>query len=187
MNQILVILGAGESGTGAAILGKKQGWRVFVSDFGKIEDNYKRELNERDIEWEENHHSLDKILQADLVIKSPGIPDKAAIIQSLKKQNTPIISEIEFGGRYTQAKLIAISGTNGKTTTTALTYHILKEAGLNVGLGGNIGTSFARQVAENEFDYYVLEVSSFQLAGNDRIRFDIACLTNITTDHLDRY
>ncbi len=187
MNQILVILGAGESGTGAAILGKKQGWTVFVSDFGCIDETYKAELNQRGIEWEENQHSLERILQAQLVIKSPGIPDKAPVVMSLKEKNIPIISEIEFAGRYTDAMLIAISGTNGKTTTTSLTYRILKEAGLNVGLGGNIGKSFAWQVAENIFDYYVLEVSSFQLDGNDKIKFHIACLTNITPDHLDRY
>lgn len=187
MNQILVILGAGESGTGAAILGQKQGWTVFVSDFGSIDETYKAELTQRGIEWEECQHSLDRILQAHLVVKSPGIPDKAPVVKSLKEKNIPIISEIEFAGRYTNAVLIAISGTNGKTTTTSLTYHILKEAGLNVGLGGNIGTSFAWQVAEKNFDYYVLEVSSFQLDGNDRIRFHIACLTNITPDHLDRY
>ncbi len=187
MNQILVILGAGESGTGAAILGKKQGWTVFVSDFGSIDETYKAELNQRGIEWEENQHSLERILQAQLVVKSPGIPDKASVVKSLKEKNIPIISEIEFAGRYTDAILIAISGTNGKTTTTSLTYRILKEAGLNVGLGGNIGKSFAWQVAENNFDYYVLEVSSFQLDGNDKIKFHIACLTNITPDHLDRY
>ncbi len=187
MNQILVILGAGESGTGAAILGQKQGWTVFVSDFGGIDEDYKRELDQRGIEWEEKQHSMDRILQADLVVKSPGIPDKAPVVKALKEKQIPVISEIEFAGRYTQATLIAISGTNGKTTTTSLTYHILKQAGLNVGLGGNIGTSFAWQVAEKDFDFYVLEVSSFQLDGNDKIKFHIACLTNITPDHLDRY
>ncbi len=187
MNQILVILGAGESGTGAAILGQKQGWTVFVSDFGGIDEDYKRELDQRGIEWEEKQHSMDRILQADLVVKSPGIPDKAPVVKALKEKQIPVISEIEFAGRYTNATLIAISGTNGKTTTTSLTYHILKQAGLNVGLGGNIGTSFAWQVAEKDFDFYVLEVSSFQLDGNDKIKFHIACLTNITPDHLDRY
>jgi UDP-N-acetylmuramoylalanine--D-glutamate ligase len=187
MNQILVILGAGESGTGAAILGQKQGWTVFVSDFGGIDEDYKRELDQRGIEWEEKQHSMDRILQADLVVKSPGIPDKAPVVKSLIEKQIPVISEIEFAGRYTNATLIAISGTNGKTTTTSLTYHILKQAGLNVGLGGNIGTSFAWQVAEKDFDFYVLEVSSFQLDGNDKIKFHIACLTNITPDHLDRY
>jgi len=187
MNQILVILGAGESGTGAAILGQKQGWTVFVSDFGGIDEDYKRELDQRRIEWEEKQHSMDRILQADLVVKSPGIPDKAPVVKALIEKQIPIISEIEFAGRYTQATLIAISGTNGKTTTTSLTYHILKQAGLNVGLGGNIGTSFAWQVAEKDYDFYVLEVSSFQLDGNDKIKFHIACLTNITPDHLDRY
>jgi len=187
MNQILVILGAGESGTGAAILGQKQGWTVFVSDFGGIDEDYKRELDQRGIEWEEKLHSMDRILQADLVVKSPGIPDKAPVVKALKEKQIPVISEIEFAGRYTQATLIAISGTNGKTTTTSLTYYILKQAGLNVGLGGNIGTSFAWQVAEKDYDFYVLEVSSFQLDGNDKIKFHIACLTNITPDHLDRY
>ncbi len=187
MNQFLVILGAGESGTGAAILGQKQGWTVFVSDFGGIDEDYKRELDQRGIEWEEKQHSMDRILQADLVVKSPGIPDKAPVVKSLIEKQIPVISEIEFAGRYTNATLIAISGTNGKTTTTSLTYHILKQAGLNVGLGGNIGTSFAWQVAEKDFDFYVLEVSSFQLDGNDKIKFHIACLTNITPDHLDRY
>jgi UDP-N-acetylmuramoylalanine--D-glutamate ligase len=183
----LVILGAGESGTGAAILGMVQHFEVFVSDHSPIDEKYKNELNEYSIIWEEGQHSLDKILQADVVVKSPGIPDTISLIQTIKQANIEIISEIEFAGRYTDAVLIAISGTNGKTTTTSLAYHILKNAGLNVGLGGNIGKSFARQVALENFDYYVLEVSSFQLDGNKSIRFHIACLTNITPDHLDRY
>jgi UDP-N-acetylmuramoylalanine--D-glutamate ligase len=183
----LVILGAGESGTGAAILGMVQHFEVFVSDHSPIDEKYKNELNEYSIIWEEGQHSLDKILQADVVVKSPGIPDTISLIQTIKQANIEIISEIEFASRYTDAVLIAISGTNGKTTTTSLAYHILKNAGLNVGLGGNIGKSFARQVALENFDYYVLEVSSFQLDGNKSIRFHIACLTNITPDHLDRY
>lgn len=180
-------MGAGESGTGAAILGMVQHFEVFVSDHSPIDEKYKNELNEYSIIWEEGQHSLDKILQADVVVKSPGIPDTISLIQTIKQANIEIISEIEFAGRYTDAVLIAISGTNGKTTTTSLAYHILKNAGLNVGLGGNIGKSFARQVALENFDYYVLEVSSFQLDGNKSIRFHIACLTNITPDHLDRY
>ena len=180
-------MGAGESGTGAAILGMVQHFEVFVSDHSPIDEKYKNELNEYSIIWEEGQHSLDKILQADVVVKSPGIPDTISLIQTIKQANIEIISEIEFAGRYTDAVLIAISGTNGKTTTTSLAYHILKNAGLNVGLGGNIGKSFARQVALENFDYYVLEISSFQLDGNKSIRFHIACLTNITPDHLDRY
>ena len=180
-------MGAGESGTGAAILGMVQHFEVFVSDHSPIDEKYKNELNEYSIIWEEGQHSLDKILQADVVVKSPGIPDTISLIQKIKQANIEIISEIEFASRYTDAVLIAISGTNGKTTTTSLAYHILKNAGLNVGLGGNIGKSFARQVALENFDYYVLEVSSFQLDGNKSIRFHIACLTNITPDHLDRY
>ena len=180
-------MGAGESGTGAAILGMVQHFEVFVSDHSHIDEKYKNELNEYSIIWEEGQHSLDKILQADVVVKSPGIPDTISLIQKIKQANIEIISEIEFASRYTDAVLIAISGTNGKTTTTSLAYHILKNAGLNVGLGGNIGKSFARQVALENFDYYVLEISSFQLDGNKSIRFHIACLTNITPDHLDRY
>ena len=180
-------MGAGESGTGAAILGVTQGWNVFVSDKGPIAEKYKSELNEYHIEWEENNHTIERIMNADVVIKSPGIPDKIQLIQSLKQQNTPIISEIEFAGWYSNATMIGISGTNGKTTTTLLTYQILKDAGLNVGLAGNIGQSLARQVALNTFDIYVLELSSFQLDGNEKFRLHIACLTNITPDHLDRY
>ncbi len=183
----LIILGAGESGTGAAILGVTQGWNVFVSDKGSIAEKYKEELNQFQVEWEENQHTEARILQADIVIKSPGIPDKVQLIQSLRAKNIPVISEIEFAGWYTNATMIGISGTNGKTTTTLLTYHILKDAGLNVGLAGNIGQSLARQVAQNQFDIYVLELSSFQLDGNEKFKLHIACLTNITPDHLDRY
>jgi UDP-N-acetylmuramoylalanine--D-glutamate ligase len=183
----LVILGAGESGTGSAILGKKLGYDVFVTDNGPIKETYKQALDERGIAWEENGHTEALVLSADEVIKSPGIPDKAAIIQALMAKQTPIISEIEFAGRHTKAKTICITGSNGKTTTTLLTYHILKSGGLNVGLAGNVGHSFAWQVAENEYDYYVLELSSFQLDNTYTFRADVAVLLNITPDHLDRY
>ncbi len=186
-NKYLVILGAGESGVGAACLGKHKGWRVFVSDMGNIKESHRTELNDIEVEWEEGKHSEEKILSADLVIKSPGIPDKALLIRKLREQGTKIISEIEFAGYYNKAKTICITGSNGKTTTTLLTYHILKKAGVNVGLAGNVGTSFARQVAENDFDWYVLELSSFQLDDMYDFRADIAILTNITPDHLDRY
>jgi len=180
-------LGAGESGTGTAVLAKAKGWDVFVSDMGKIASNYLDELNKIDVRWEQGQHTESEILSADEIVKSPGIPDKAPMVQAAFKKGIPIISEIEFAGRYTEAKMVCISGTNGKTTTTLLTYHILKNAGLNVGLGGNIGKSFARQVAEENYDIYVLEVSSFQLDGNDKFRSHISVLTNITPDHLDRY
>ena len=183
----IVILGAGESGAGAAVLAKKQGFDVFASDSSFIKDKYKDILNKYAIEWEEGKHSEELILNADEVIKSPGIPDKAPIIQKLKALNIPIISEIEFAGRYTNAKTICITGSNGKTTTTMLTYHILKNAGLNVGLAGNVGDSFALQVAENNFDCYVIELSSFQLDNMYDFRADISILLNITPDHLDRY
>jgi UDP-N-acetylmuramoylalanine--D-glutamate ligase len=184
---LLCILGAGESGVGAAVLAQKQGFNVFVSDFGTIKEVYKTELQSLNIPFEENQHSEDIILKAIEVIKSPGIADKAPIIQKLLAQNIPVISEIEFAGRYTQAKTICITGSNGKTTTTLLTYHILKNAGLNVGLAGNIGYSFARQVATQNFDFYVLEISSFMLDNMYAFRADIAVLLNITPDHLDRY
>lgn len=180
-------MGAGESGTGTAILGKTRDWDVFVSDFGSIKDQYKKELNEYEIAWEENQHSESLILNADEIVKSPGIPDKADIVKKAINKGIPVISEIEFAGRYTDAFMICISGTNGKTTTTSLVYHILKTAGFNVGLGGNIGKSFARQVALENHDHYVLEISSFQLDGNINFRSNISILTNITPDHLDRY
>ena len=183
----LVILGGGESGVGPAILGKKMGSDVFVSDFGKIKDNYKEVLNHYAIEWENETHTENKILNADLVMKSPGIPEKAPIVKKLVEKNIPVISEIEFAAQFTKAKTIGITGSNGKTTTTMLVYHLLKSAGLNVGLGGNIGKSFARQVAEDNFDYYVLELSSFQLDGIVKYRPDLAIITNISPDHLDRY
>ena len=187
MKKLVAILGGGESGVGAAILAQKQGYSVFLSDLGKIKDKYKQVLADYKIEFEEEKHSFDKILSAELVIKSPGIPDKAPLIVQLKEQKTPVISEIEFAGRYTNAKTICITGSNGKTTTTLLTYHILKNAGLNVGLAGNVGKSFAWQVAEENFDVYVIELSSFQLDGMFEFRADVAVLMNITPDHLDRY
>lgn len=187
MKQRIVILGGGESGVGAAILAQKKGFSVFVSDLGKIKEKYKSVLTNFDIDFEEETHSVGKILNANVVVKSPGIPEKAPIAQKLKALNVPVISEIEFAGRYTSAKTICITGSNGKTTTTLLLYHILKNAGLNVGLAGNVGESFARQVAEKNFDVYVIELSSFQLDGMFDFRADVSILMNITPDHLDRY
>jgi len=186
-NKRIVVLGGGESGAGAAVLAKKQEFDVFVSDLSTIAPQYKEILDKYQIPYEENQHSEEKILNANEIIKSPGIPDKAPIVRKLREQGTPIISEIEFAGRYTQAKTICITGSNGKTTTTMLTYHILKNAGLNVGLAGNVGSSFALQVAEANCDYYVIELSSFQLDGMYEFKADIAVLLNITPDHLDRY
>ena len=185
--QLLVILGGGESGVGTAILGKKKGYDVFVSDFGKIKDNYKEVLTINGIKWEEETHTENKILNADIVMKSPGIPDKSGIVKKIKEKNIQIVSEIEFAASFTKAITIGITGSNGKTTTTMLTYHLLKSAGLNVGLAGNIGKSFAWQVAEDKYDYYVLELSSFQLDGIFDYKPHIAVLTNISPDHLDRY
>ena len=187
MTKRIVILGAGESGAGAAVLAQKQGFDTFVSDMSAIKDKYKAMLNERSIAWEEGKHTEELILNADEVIKSPGIPNEAPMIQKLIAQGTPIISEIEFAGRYTDAKMICITGSNGKTTTTSLIYHIFKKAGLNVGLAGNIGQSLAYQVAECNYDYYVIELSSFQLDNMYKFRANIAVLMNITPDHLDRY
>lgn len=183
----LIILGAGVSGVGAAILGKQQGWNVFVSDFGQIADNYKKELEAHEITYEESKHTFDIIEKANLVIKSPGIPDKVKVIKQLKELNIEIIDEIEFASRYTDAFIIAITGSNGKTTTTGLTHHLLDKGGLKAGLAGNIGYSFAKRVAEEENDYYVLEISSFQLDYCTTFAPDIAILINITPDHLDRY
>lgn len=183
----LVILGGGESGVGAAVLGKKKGYEVFLSDKGKLKDKYKEVLSKNDIGWEEEKHTQELVLNADEVVKSPGIPDKTEIVVKLRSKGVPVISEIEFAARYTNAKMICITGSNGKTTTTMLTYHLLKKAGLNVGLGGNVGKSLALQVAESNYDYYVLELSSFQLDGMYEFKADIAILTNITPDHLDRY
>ena len=187
MKERLIILGAGESGVGAAILGQKKDYSVFVSDIGKIKDKYKTVLSEYSIEFEEGNHSEEIILQADLVIKSPGIPEETYIVKKLKEKGIPVISEIEFAGRYTSAKIVCITGSNGKTTTASLTYHILKNAGLNVGLAGNVGKSFARQVAEDNFNVYVIELSSFQLDDMYDFKADVAVLMNITPDHLDRY
>ncbi len=183
----LVILGAGESGTGAAILAKEKGFDVFVSDMGEIQSPYRALLDQNDIAWEDGHHTESLILNADEVVKSPGIPLTAPLIVKLQEQGTPIISEIEFAARYTQAKMICITGSNGKTTTTTLIYEILRKAGLNVGLAGNIGNSLALQVAHENHDYYVIELSSFQLDNMYDFRANIAILMNITPDHLDRY
>lgn len=185
--QKLSILGGAESGVGAAILGRLQGWNVFLSDMGKIKDAYKAELNEHQINHEEGKHSLEKLLDADLMVKSPGIPDTSSVVAEARKRGIQVISEIEFAGKYSKAKHVAITGTNGKTTTTLLTYHILKKAGLNVGLAGNVGKSLARQVALESFDIYVIELSSFQLDGMYDFKTDVAVLLNITPDHLDRY
>ena len=186
MNRV-VILGAGESGAGAAVLAKVKGMDVFVSDMSAIKDKYKNLLNKYEIAWEEGHHTEELILNAHEVVKSPGIPNDAPLILKLKEQGTPIISEIEFAGRYTNAKMICITGSNGKTTTTSLIYHIFKSAGLNVGLAGNIGNSLALQVATEQHDYYIIELSSFQLDNMYDFRANIAVLMNITPDHLDRY
>lgn len=183
----IVILGAGESGTGAAILAKDKGFDVFVSDFGAIAPRYKAMLDAEGIEWEEQHHSLDRILAADEVVKSPGIADTTPVMQAVKSKNIPVISEIEFAGRYTDAKMICITGSNGKTTTTLLTYHILQRAGLDTGLAGNVGKSLALQVARDPHDYYVIELSSFQLDNMYDFHANIAVILNITPDHLDRY
>lgn len=183
----LVILGGGESGVGTAILGKKMGFEIFLSDVGKLKEEYKNVLVHLEIDWEEGGHSENRILQADLVMKSPGIPDTVPIVEQLVAKGIPVISEIEFAARYTDAFIIGITGSNGKTTTTMLTYHILKNGGLHVGMAGNIGDSFAQMVAENDYDYYVLEISSFQLDGIDTFKPDIGIITNITPDHLDRY
>ena len=183
----LVILGGGESGVGTAILGKKKGYEVFISDFGKIKGNYKEVLIINGIAWEEQKHTEDLILNADVVMKSPGIPDKSPIVKKLIEKGIPVLSEIEFAAPFTDATIIGITGSNGKTTTTMLTYHVLKSAGLNVGLGGNIGKSFAWQIADNKYDFYVLELSSFQLDGVVNFKPHIAIITNISPDHLDRY
>lgn len=183
----IVILGAGESGAGAAVLAKKEGFDVFVSDMSMIKDKYKELLDSHGIEWEEKGHTEEKILNADEIIKSPGIPDNAPIIKKCVAKGIGIISEIEFAGRYTTSKMICITGSNGKTTTTSLIYHIFKNAGYNVGLAGNIGKSLALQVAEDPHEYYIIEISSFQLDNMYNFRANIAILLNITPDHLDRY
>ena len=183
----IVILGAGESGAGAAVLAKKEGFDVFVSDMSAIKDRYKKMLDSHGIAWEEKQHTAEQVLNADEVIKSPGIPDSAPMVQQLIAKGTPIISEIEFAGRYTNSKMICITGSNGKTTTTSLIYHIFKNAGYDAGLAGNIGHSLALQVAEGPHEYYIIELSSFQLDNMYDFRANIAILLNITPDHLDRY
>lgn len=183
----IVILGAGESGTGSAILAKKQGFDVFVSDSGKINPKYREMLNDHQILYEGNGHTERLILNADEIVKSPGIPESAPIMRQIRKKEIHVISEIELAGRYTQAKKICVTGSNGKTTTTSLIHHMLRKAGLNIGIAGNVGRSFALQVAEEHYDYYVLELSSFQLDGMYEFKADIAILLNITADHMDRY
>ncbi|MFC4218588.1 UDP-N-acetylmuramoyl-L-alanine--D-glutamate ligase [Flagellimonas marina] len=183
----LVILGGGESGVGTAILGQKEGFEVFVSDKGEIKEKYIEVLEHFEIEWESGQHTESKIMNADVVMKSPGIPDKLQLVKALVEKGISVISEIEFASKYTEATLIGITGSNGKTTTTMLTYHLLKDGGLNVGMAGNIGDSYAKMVAEQDFDQYVLEISSFQLDGIVDFKPHIAILTNITPDHLDRY
>jgi len=183
----LVVLGGGESGIGTAILGKQKGFQVFVSDRGKIKENYKKVLIHNEIDFEENQHTESKIMNADIVMKSPGIPDKVTLIQQLIAKGIKVISEIEFAVEYTDATIVGITGSNGKTTTTMLTHHLLENGGLDVGIAGNIGDSFALQVAQKSYENYVLELSSFQLDGIDHFRCHIAMITNITPDHLDRY
>lgn len=183
----LVVLGGGESGVGTAILGKKKGYDVFVSDFGKIKNNYKEVLALNKLEWEEEKHTEELILNADVVMKSPGIPDKSPIVKLLKKKGIPVISEIEFAYKFMDYKTIGITGSNGKTTTTMLTHYLIRQGGLNMGLAGNIGKSFAWQVAENKYEGYVLELSSFQLDGIETYSPNIAVITNLSPDHLDRY
>ena len=183
----IVILGAGESGAGAAVLAKKEGFDVFVSDMSKIADKYKKLLDDRQIPWEEGQHTEEKILNADEIIKSPGIPDTAPMVKKVIEKGIHIISEIEFAGRYTDSKMICITGSNGKTTTTSLIYHIFRQAGYDAGLAGNIGNSLALQVAEQPHEYYIIELSSFQLDNMYQFRANIAILLNITPDHLDRY
>ncbi len=187
MRKRLVILGAAESGVGAAILAVKKGFDVFVSDMGNIKPHYVEMLENHGITWEDGRHTESLIMNADEVVKSPGIPDNAPMVKKLRAAGIPIISEIEFAARYTHAKMVCITGSNGKTTTTSLIYHIFKKAGFNVGLAGNIGQSLALQVAEKDYDYYVIELSSFQLDGMYDFRAHIAVLLNITPDHLDRY
>lgn len=183
----LVVLGAGESGTGAAILGKAKGYEVFVSDMGTIKEPYRAMLDQNGIAWEDGKHTEERVLAADLVVKSPGIPNNAPLIVQLVEKGTPVISEIEFASRYTSAKMICITGSNGKTTTTSLVFDMLRRAGLDVGLAGNIGNSLALQVAREDHEYYVIELSSFQLDNMYDFRADVAILLNITPDHLDRY
>src|ERR1035437_3506144 len=187
MSKKIVILGAGESGAGSAVLAQKHGFDVFVSDKGPIKDNYRIILDNHSIKWEEGNHNESVILSADELIKSPGIREDAPIIQKIREKGIPVISEIEFAGRYAKGIKICITGSNGKTTVTTLIYHILKKAGLNAAMTGNVGNSFAMAVAEGSYDYYIIELSSFQLDGMYEFKADIAILMNITPDHLDRY
>lgn len=187
MKKRAVILGAGESGTGSAILALRKGFDVFVSDSGTVREKYRELLTRHQVAWEEGRHSMELILNADLVIKSPGIPEKAPVMAGIREKGIPVISEIEFAARYTHAKKICITGSNGKTTTTLLIYHMMKKAGLHAALAGNVGTSMALQVAEHNYDYYVIELSSFQLDDMYEFRAEVAILMNITPDHLDRY
>ena len=186
-NNRIIILGAGESGAGAAVLAAKQGFEVFVSDAGAIKPEYRQLMDKHNVQYEEGIHTMEMILSADEIIKSPGIPDTAAVMQAVLKAQIPVISEIEFAARYTDAKKICITGSNGKTTTVSLIYYMMQQAGMNVGLAGNVGKSFALQVAEENYEYYVIELSSFQLEGMYQFKADIAILLNITPDHLDRY
>ena len=186
-NKIVVVLGAGESGVGAAILAKVRGAAVFVSDFGAIKPSFRQELGEHQLEWEEGKHSMERILAADIVVKSPGIPEKAPVMKAIREKGIKVVSEIEFAGYFTAAKKVCITGSNGKTTTTVMVHHMLTKAGMNVGLAGNVGHSFAKQVALEEKEIYVLELSSFQLDDMEDFKAEIAILTNITPDHLDRY
>lgn len=185
--KIVVILGAGESGVGAAILAQAKGAKVFVSDFGTVKPSFQRELNEYKLEWEQGTHSMERILEADLVVKSPGIPEKTPVMKAIREKGIKVVSEIELAGYFTTAKKVCITGSNGKTTTTMMIHHLLTKAGMNVGLAGNVGYSFAKQVALENNEIYVLELSSFQLDDMEDFRADIAILTNITPDHLDRY
>lgn len=185
--QNIVVLGGGESGVGTAVLALKNGCDVWLSDFGAISDKYKAVLDQYGVAWEEKNHNMERILAADEVIKSPGIPLTAPVIKAIQEKGIPVISEIEYAGRFTDAKMICITGSNGKTTTTLLTYHILREAGLNVGLAGNVGKSLALQVANDDFDVYVIELSSFQLDNMYDFRADVSVIMNITPDHMDRY
>ena len=186
-DKLIVVLGGGESGVGSALLAQQKGFRVFLSDNGRLKDKHRETLLSCGIDFEEGGHTVDKVLEADEVVKSPGIPDKSPIVIKLIEKGVQVISEIEYAARYTNAKLICVTGSNGKTTTVSLIYHILKSAGLNVAMAGNVGVSFAKQVAEERFDYYVLELSSFQLEGLYDFKADVAVLLNITPDHLDRY
>jgi UDP-N-acetylmuramoylalanine--D-glutamate ligase len=187
LNKNLVILGAGESGVGAAVLAVQKGWNVFISDFSVVKEVFQNELNELKVEWEQEKHSMERILMADLIIKSPGIPEKSPVMKAIREKGIKVVSEIEFGGYYSTGKTICITGSNGKTTTSMLTHHILKKAGFDVGLAGNVGQSFAKQVAEGDHEWYVIELSSFQLDDMFDFHAHIAVLTNITPDHLDRY